>query len=43
MNYLPMPVDLKCGTETLPLNDPCRIFFNVKVEEKGNGHVAELI
>ena len=43
MNYVPMPVDLKCGTETLPLSDPCRIFFSVKIEEKENEHVGELI
>lgn len=43
MNYLPMPNELSCGKEVFNIEDPCKIFFHVKIEEKSHEHVAELI
>jgi hypothetical protein len=43
MNFLPMPVDLVCGEENVTVSDPCKIFYHVKIDEKNNDHVAELI
>lgn len=40
MNFLPMPVDLKCGNEVIDVADPCKIFFYVKLDRVKNDHVA---
>jgi hypothetical protein len=40
MNFLPMPVELKCGVDKLELADPCKILFHVKLDRINNDHVA---
>jgi hypothetical protein len=40
MNFLPMPVDLKCGNGKLEVADPCKILFHVKIDRAKNDHVA---
>jgi len=38
-----MPKQIKCGSDTHPLDDPCKILFHVKISEEGNEHISELI
>jgi hypothetical protein len=40
MNFLPMPNTINCGKDNLALDDPCKIFYHVKAEEKYSEHIG---
>lgn len=43
MEFLPMPEEISCGEANFTLANPCKLFFHIKTEEKGNEHISELI
>jgi len=33
LNFFPMPKQIKCGSDSQPLDDPCKLLFHVKIAE----------